>query len=82
MLPSGVPFGEGDMKYDGGVPYVGRGGEDRAEMNTVLSILPRPVRGHECPSPGPISSHLLSHLTLTTLKADKGSPFPDAECEV
>lgn len=51
------------------------GGEGRVETNAVLSILPHPVRGHECPSPGPVSSHLLSHLILMTLKVDKGSPF-------
>lgn len=82
MLPSGVPFGKGDMKYGGGVPCVGGEREGCLETDTVLSILPYPVRGHERPSPGPVSSHLLSHLTLTTLKVDKGSLFPDAESEV
>lgn len=46
------------------------------ELAPVCSVLPHPMSGRECPCPGPISSHLSSHLILTTpLKVDKGVPI-------
>lgn len=40
-----------------GCPLWGDEGRATQRLTPVFSILPHPVTGHECPCPGPISSH-------------------------